>query len=249
MTSTRGFHGLRALYKRELSGYFNTPLALVFMIIFVALSGALTFYLGNFYDRRQADLLPFFQFHPWLYLFLLPALAMRLWAEERRSGTLELLMTLGIPSYQLVLGKFLAAWTFAGLALVLTFPLWVTVNYLGDPDNAAIVTSYLGSWLMAGAYLAISQCLSVLTRSQVIAFILAVAVCFVLTLSGFPMVLDAFQSWAPGALVDAVASLSLMTHFEGLSRGVITFSDVWFFAVTMAVWLLANRCLLDMKKA
>lgn len=235
--------------RRELAGYFATPLAYVFILIFLMLSGAFTFYLGNFYERGQADLQPFFAFHPWLYLFLIPAISMRLWAEERKSGSIELLLTLPVTMMQAVLGKFLAAWAFAALALMLTFPIWITVNYLGDPDNGAIVAAYIGSLLMAGGFLAIGACLSAATRNQVIAFILTVSVCFIFLLSGFPLVLDAFSAWAPQVLVDAVASLSFLTHFDSISKGVIDLRDLIYFALVIGFWLYANAVVIDLKKA
>ena len=173
------------IFRRELASYFATPLALVFIVIFLVLAGALAFQLGGFYERSQADLAPFFNFHPWLYLFLIPALSMRLWAEERKSGSIELLMTLPVTPWQAVLGKFLAAWCVAAIALALTFPIWITVNYLGDPDNGAILAAYVGSLLMAGGFLAIGSCLSAATRNQVIAFILTAVVCFAFLLAGF----------------------------------------------------------------
>ena len=184
--------------RRELRAYFATPVAYVFIVIFVALSGVFTFYLGNFFEREQADLTPFFGFHPWLHLVLAPAVSMRLWAEERQSGSVELLMTLPIAAWQAVLGKFLAAWCFIAVALALTFPTWITVNYLGQPDNGVIVAAYCGSVLMAGAYLAIGACISAACRSQVVAFVTTVVVCFGFLLAGFPLVLDAFAGWAPG---------------------------------------------------
>jgi ABC-2 type transport system permease protein len=238
-----------AIAKRELHGYFSTPVAYVFIVIFLFLTGIFTFYIGGFYERNQADLDPFFRFHPWLYLFLIPAIAMRLWSEERKTGTIELLMTLPITVPEAVLGKFLAAWAFSGIALVLTFPMWITVNYLGDPDNTVIVAGYLGSFLMAGGLLAIGACISALTRSQVIAFVISVAVCFLFILSGFPLVLDFFQAWAPQALVDAIASLSFLTHFESLQKGVIDVRDIIYYAVLIAFWLYANVVLIEMKKA
>ncbi|MEQ9563031.1 MAG: ABC transporter permease subunit, partial [Woeseiaceae bacterium] len=180
---------IKALFRRELRSYFATPVAYVFIVIFLVLMGTFTFYLGGFYERGQADLQPFFSFHPWLYLFLVPAIAMRLWAEERKTGSIELLMTLPITAWQAVLGKFLAAWAFTGIALLLTFPIWITVNYLGDPDNGVIVAAYIGSFLMAGGFLAIGACLSAITRNQVIAFVITVVVSFGFLLSGFPMVL------------------------------------------------------------
>ena len=237
------------LFKRELRSYFSTPLALVFIVIFLVMSGIFTFYLGNFYERNQADLMAFFSFHPWLYLFLVPAIAMRTWAEERRSGTLELLMTLPITIWQAVLAKFLAAWVLLGLSLVLTFPIWFTVNYLGEPDNGVIVAAYLGSWLMSGAFVAIGTCLSAATRSQVVAFILTIVICFVFVLAGFPMVLDAFSGWAPQWLVDAIAYMSLMAHFDAISKGLLDVRDVFFFVSFIAAWLIATAIVLDLKKA
>ena len=240
---------LPVVFKRELASYFATPLAYVFLVIFLVLAGVFTFYLGSFYENGQADLSAFFSFHPWLYLFLVPAIAMRLWAEERKSGSIELLMTLPITRADAVLGKFLAAWVFAGLALLLTFPMIITVNYLGQPDNGAIFTGYLGSWLMAGGFLAIGSCMSALAKNQVIAFILAVTMCFVFIVSGFPMLLDALSGWTPQALVDAVASLSFLTRFEAISKGVIELRDLLYFVTLIAAWLGATAIVIDLKKA
>ncbi|MDH4124847.1 MAG: ABC transporter permease [Gammaproteobacteria bacterium] len=240
---------IKALFRRELHSYFATPVAYVFMVIFLMLMGAFTFYLGNFYERGQADLQAFFSFHPWLYLFLVPAIAMRLWAEERKSGTIELLMTLPVTPLQAVLGKFLAAWAFAGIALALTFPVWITVNYLGDPDNGAILAAYIGSLLMAGGFLAIGSCLSAVTRNQVIAFILTVVVCFGFLLAGFPLVLDAFSGWAPQLLIDGIASLSFLTHFSAISKGVIDLRDLLYFALLISAFLYANTIVLGWKQA
>lgn len=237
------------LFKRELRSYFTTPVAYVFIVIFLLLAGSFTFYIGNFYERGQADLEPFFTFHPWLYLFLVPAVSMRLWAEERKSGTIELLLTLPITMWQAVLGKFLAAWAFIGIALALTFPLWITVNYLGDPDNGVIITSYLGSLLMSGAFLAIGACISAATRNQVIAFILTVVVCFLFLLAGYPLVLDFFRAVAPQSVVDAISGLSFLTHFSAISKGVLDLRDVVYFALTIGFWLYANAVVIDLKKA
>ncbi|GMU67845.1 MAG: ABC transporter permease [Steroidobacteraceae bacterium] len=242
-------HHIATIMKRELAGYFATPVAYVFILIFLVLAAAFTFYLGGFYERGQADLAPFFTFHPWLYLFLIPAISMRLWAEERRSGTIELLLTQPVTLWQAVLGKFLAAWAFTAVALALTFPIWITVNYLGSPDNGVILAAYLGSLLMAGAFLAVGSCMSALTRNQVIAFILAAVVCFALLLAGFPLVLDAFRAWAPQALVDAVASLSFLTHFEAIARGVLDLRDLLYFGLTMAFFLIATAIVLDARKS
>jgi ABC-2 type transport system permease protein len=240
---------VRNVMRRELSGYFSTPVAWVFIVIFLVMASVFTFYLGNFYERGISDLDPFFTFHPWLYLFLVPAISMRLWAEERRSGTVELLLTLPVTLWQVVVGKFLAAWLFVGLALALTFPVWLTVNYLGQPDNGVIVAAYIGSWLMAGGFLAIGSCMSALTRNQVVAFILAVVVCFVFLLSGLPMVMDLFTGWAPQSLVDAIAGFSFLAHFSTISRGVIDIRDLVYFALVIVFWLLATTIVLEMKKA
>ncbi|WP_339906598.1 ABC transporter permease subunit [Pseudomonas guineae] len=240
---------LPVIFKRELASYFATPLAYVFILIFLVLSGVFTFYLGGFFESGQANLSPFFNFHPWLYLFLVPAIAMRLWAEERKSGTIELLMTLPITRFDAVTGKFLAAWVFAGLALLLTFPMIITVNYLGEPDNGAIITGYIGSWLLAGAYLAIGSCMSALAKNQVIAFILSVSVCFLFIVSGFPMVLDGFSAWAPQWMIDAVASLSFLSRFDAISKGVIDLRDLLYFLTLIAAWLAATAVVIDLKKA
>ena len=241
-------HAVSVIAGRELRAYFATPVAYVFIAIFLALAGVFTFYLGGFYERGQADLQPFFSFHAWLYLFLVPAIAMRLWAEERKSGSIELLMTLPVTLWQAVLGKFLAAWAFTGVALVLTFPLWLTVNYLGDPDNGVILAAYLGSLLMAGAFLAIGSCISAANRNQVVAFIITVVICFVFLLSGFPLVLDFFSN-APQVVIDTVAGLSFLTHFAAISKGVIDLRDVVYFLLVIAAWLYATTIVLEMKKA
>ena len=215
--------------KRELNGYFSTPVAYVFIVIFLLMAGLFTFYMGSFYERSQADLSAFFDWHPWLYLFLIPAISMRLWAEERRNGTIELLMTLPVSVSQTVIGKFLAAWIFTGIALILTFPMWITVNYLGNPDNGVILTSYLGSLLMAGGYLSIGSCISSLTKNQVIAFVVSIAVCFLFTVSGLPIVLNFFSSWTPQALLDTIASFSFVSNFIDLTRGVIDIRNIIYF--------------------
>ncbi len=241
-------NAIMIIAKRELRAYFETPVAYVFIVIFLAMSGVFTFYLGGFYERGQADLQPFFSFHPWLYLFLVPAISMRLWSEERKSGSIELLMTLPITLWQAVLGKFLAAWAFVAVALALTFPIWITVNYLGDPDNGVILAAYLGSLLMAGAFLAIGSCISAANRNQVVAFIITVVICFVFLLSGFPLVLDFFAG-APQAVIDTVAGLSFLTHFTSISKGVIDLRDVAYFLLVIGAWLYATTIVLEMKKA
>jgi len=240
---------IRALFSRELQSYFATPVAYVFIVIYLVLMGTFTFYVGGFYERGQADLSSFFNFHPWLYLFLVPAISMRLWAEERKTGSIELLMTMPITAWQAVLGKYLAAWAFTGIALALTFPVWITVNYLGNPDNGAILAAYIGSFLMAGGFLAIGACLSATTRNQVIAFVITIVVCFGFLLSGFPIVLDLFSAWAPQVVVDGIASLSFMTHFANISKGVIDFRDLVYFGLLIGTFLYANTIVLQWRQA
>ncbi len=234
---------------RELKSYFATPLAYVFIVIFLAMMGVFTFYLGGFYERGQADLAPFFDFHPWLYLFLVPAIAMRLWSEERKSGNVELLMTLPVTLWEAVLGKFFAAWIFTAAAIALTFPIWITVNYLGDPDNGVILAAYIGSMLMAGAFLAVGSCISAANRNQVVAFIITIVICFLFLVSGTPIVLDFFAGWAPQGVVDAVSGLSFLSHFSSLSKGVIDLRDMLYFLLVISAWLYATTIVLDIKKA
>ncbi len=235
--------------KRELSSYFATPVAYVFIVIFLVLASAFAFQMGGLYERGQADLKPFFDFHPWLYLFLVPAVAMRMWAEERNSGSIELLLTLPVTQNQAVLGKFFAAWAFVGIALFLTFPIWITVNYLGDPDNGVIFASYIGSLLMAGGFLAIGSAISAATRSQVVAFIITVVICFGLLLAGHPMILGLAKLFLPQWLVDGVASLSFITHFSSISKGVIDLRDLLFFGLLIGFFLYATSIVIDLKKA
>jgi ABC-2 type transport system permease protein len=237
------------LFAREFRGYFATPVAYVFIVIFLFLTGIFTFYVGGFYERSQADLEPFFRYHPWLYMLLIPAISMRLWSEERKSGTLELLMTLPVSLLEAVLGKFLAAWAFTAIALALTFPIWITVNYLGNPDNTVIAAGYLGSLLMAGGFLAIGACISALTKNQVIAFVISFVICFAFNLSGFPLVLDFFRGWAPQAIVDVIGSFSFLTHFTSIQRGVIDLRDLLYFATLIAFWLYANMLAIEAKKS
>ena len=242
-------NGLVSIYKRELTSYFVTPVAYVFIVIFLFMTGVFTFYLGAFYESNQADLEPFFRFHPWLYLFLIPAISMRLWSDERKSGSIELLMTLPVSITDAVVAKYLAAWTFTAIALSLTFPMWITVNYLGEPDNAVILASYIGSLIMAGGFLAIGSCISALTKSQVISFVISVVICFMFILSGFPMVLDLFESWAPQAVIDAIASFSFLTHFTSIKKGVIDMRDVIYFSALITFWLYVNVVIVENKKA
>lgn len=237
------------IMRRELTSYFSTPVAYVFLVIYLALSGAMTFYVGNFFERGQADLQSFFSYQPWLFLVLIPAIAMRLWAEERKTGTAELLLTLPLSMSEAVLGKFFAAWAFTALALVLTFPIWITVNLLGSPDNGVVLAGYLGTLLMAGAYLAIGSCFSAMTRNQVVAFVVSAAVCFVFTLSGTPLVLNFFTGWLPQAGIDIIATFSFLTHYGSVTRGVIDLRDIVFFGSLIGVFLYVNTILVDLRKA
>ena len=240
---------IRIIAKRELGAYFGTPLAYIFAVIFVALTGAFAFHIGNFFERGQADLQSFFTYHTWLFLLLVPAIAMRLWAEERKTGTIELLMTLPITTWEAIVGKFLAAWAFIGIALLLTIPMWLTVKYLGRPDHGVILASYFGSFLMAGAFLAIGSCISALTKNQVIAFIVAATLCFLLVMSGSEMVLTFFRSWAPDFLTQAVASLSFLNHFDQISKGVIGLPSLVFYLSLIAFFLFANVIIVEQRKA
>jgi ABC-2 type transport system permease protein len=238
-----------AVLKRELRSYFLTPVAYVFIVIFLISANWLAFGVGALYERGQADLAPFFTFHPWLFLFLVPALSMRLWAEERKSGSIELLMTLPLEPWQAVTGKFLAAWLFTSLAIVLTFPIWITVNYLGAPDNGTILAAYVGSILMAGGFLAVGSCVSAVTRNQVIAFVLSVVICFVLLAAGYPFVLEAFSAWLPATIVDGIASLGFLAHFDDISKGVIDLRDLVYFGLLIVTCLYANTLVLGITQA
>lgn len=240
---------LGIIFRRELASYFSTPLAYIFIVIFLMTNGIFTFELGGFYLRGQADLLPFFSFHPWLYLFMVPAIAMTLWADERKTGTIELLLTLPIRLADAVLGKFLAAWALVGIALALTFPIWITVNILGDPDNGVIVAAYLGSWFMAGGFLAIGSCMSAATKNSVIAFILTVSLCFVFVIMGSPILLESFPGWMPKAIKSAFAAMGFLTHYDSISKGVLDIRDLLFFAVFIGAWLTASAIVIEMKKA
>ncbi|HHN73255.1 MAG TPA: ABC transporter permease [Thermopetrobacter sp.] len=237
------------IVKREFAAYFATPIAYVFVVIFAALAGVFTFHIGGFYERGIADLIPFFQYLPWLFLVLAPAISMRLWAEERRAGTIELLMTLPVTVSAAVLGKWLAGWLFMGLALVATMTLWITVNWLGTPDNGVIAVSYLGAWATAGVLLAMGAAVSALTRNQVIAFILAALVIFVFMTAGTPVVLDAVRAVLPAPVSEAVAALSVLTHYVSASRGVLVLSDVIYWLTMTLFWLFANAVIVELKKA
>src|SRR6516162_1592404 len=232
---------------RELAGYFATPVASVFIVIFLVLQGALTFNLGGFFDRGQADLNPFFTFIPWVFLLLVPAVTMRLWAEERRLGTIELLLTLPVTQAQAVLGKFLAAWAFCAIALALTFPFIITVNILGSPDNGVIATGYLGALLVAGCFLAIGSALSAVTKNQVIAYVLGVAVCFVFAVASYPLVTDFLSRNAP-VLADIARHVSVSARFQSFTRGVIALRDVIFFASFIGFWLFLNTVIVEHRK-
>ncbi|MGE5639503.1 MAG: ABC transporter permease [Clostridia bacterium] len=235
---------VRTIVKRELVAYFTSPVAYVFLVIFLLLTGFFTFTAGNFFERGEASLAAFFGWHPWIFLVVVPAIGMRLWAEERRSGTLELLFTMPIATWQAIVGKFLASWLFIAVALALTFPAVITVNVLGEPDNGAIFAGYLGSFFMAGAYLAVTSMTSAMTRNQVVAFILSVVACLFLVLAGFNPVTDLMARWASPALVDTVAAFSIVSHFDGFQRGVIDSRDFLYFASVIGFALFATGVIL-----
>src|SRR5687767_5556287 len=231
---------IKAIVKRELGGYFTSPIAYVFLVIFLLLTGFFTFTVGNFFERGEASLVSFFTWHPWLYLFLVPAVGMRLWSEERRMGTMELLLTMPITAWQAIVGKFLASWLFLALALALTFPVVMTVNYLGNADNGVIFCGYIGSLLLAGAYLAVSCLTSAMTRNQVISFIISVVICLFLILAGWPPVTNLLVRWAPEWLVSGVAAFSVIPHFDGFQRGVLDTRDLIFFLSIIGFSLFAT---------
>ena len=251
MTSKARFTGLKAIFKREFKGYFASPLGYIFIVIFLVASGWLTLSrdFGRFLELRQASLDSFFTYIPWIFVVLVPAVAMRLWAEERKTGTVELLMTLPVTMWQAVAAKFLAAWAFVGIALCLTFPMWLTVNYLGEPDNGVILASYFGSFLMAGAYLAIGACISATTKNQVIAFVISVVACFLFILAGFPVVTNFFGAFTPDVVVETIAGFSFLTHFDAITKGVIDLRDIVFFASLIGCFLFANAVIVELKKA
>jgi ABC-2 type transport system permease protein len=240
---------IRTIARRELVSYFVSPVAYVFLVIFLLLTGFFTFTVGSFFERGEASLAAFFVWHPWLFLVLVPSVGMRLWSEERRAGTLELLLTMPVTTWQAILGKFLASWAFLAIALALTFPVVITVNVLGDPDNGIIAAGYLGSLLLAGAYLAISCMTSAMTRNQVVAFILAVVVCLFLILCGFNPVTDLLTRWASPAFVDTVAAFSVITHFDGFQKGVIDTRDLFFFLSVIGFALFATSVIIRNHRA
>jgi len=234
--------------RRELSAYFATPVATVFIVIFLVLQGTLTFNLGNYFDRGQADLNPFFNFLPWVFLLLVPAITMRLWAEERRLGTIELLLTLPISLSQAVIGKFLAAWAFCAIALILTFPIILTVRYLGDPDMGVIWSGYIGALLIAGAFLSVGSATSALTRNQVIAFVLGVAVCFVFAAASYPLVTDFLNRNTP-VMAEVARRFAIVDRYQDFTRGLISLRDLVFFTTFIGFWLFLTTVLVDQRKA
>lgn len=237
------------LCKRELNSYFSTPIAYVFIVVFLLLSGLTTFYIGNFFVRGQADLVAFFSFHPWLYMLFIPAISMRLWAEERKSGSIELLFTLPLTTWEIILGKYLAALIFTAISLALTCPLWIAVNYLGKPDNGVIVASYIGSMLMASSFLACGAAISALTKNQVIAFILTLLSCLLMNLAGFPMLIDFLRGWMPNVVVNTISSFSFLTNFDTISRGLLDISSIVYFVTLTMLCLFANTVIIETKKA
>ncbi|MEW6671161.1 MAG: ABC transporter permease subunit [Thermodesulfobacteriota bacterium] len=240
---------IKAIFKRELFGYFNAPVAYVFIVIFLLLLGFFTFYISNFFEMGQADLRSFFSWHPWVYLLLIPALAMRLWAEERRLGTIELVLTLPLSVTEAIIGKFLAAWVFIGFALFFTFPMVLTVLYLGQPDIGAILCAYVGSFLMAGAFLSVGVMTSSLTKSQVISFILAVVICLFFVMAGFPPVINAMSDWAPLWLINLISKSSFMFHFIAIERGVLDLRDVLYYVSVIVFMLFLNGLVIQNRKA
>jgi ABC-2 type transport system permease protein len=241
-------NGIMTIAKREFRSYFQTPVAYVFLVVFLLVSGAFTFYLGNYFTRGVADLEPFFRWHPWLYVFLVPAVTMRLWAEERHSGTGELLMTLPVPLVHIVVGKFLAAWGFVLVALICTVPVWITVDYLGNPDHGVILVSYLGSSLMAGAYIALGSAMSATTRSQVVAFIITAALTLIFVLLGFPVVTNFLEGWLPQSLMELCIAMSFLSNFDDMMRGVVELPSVFYFISSMVFWLYLTLIIVEYKK-
>jgi ABC-2 type transport system permease protein len=240
---------IKTIMKRELAAYFTSPIAYVFLVIFLLLAGFFTFTIGNFFERGDASLVSFFTWHPWLYLFLVPAVGMRLWSEERRLGTMELLLTMPVTTWQAIVGKFVASWLFLALALALTFPVVVTVNYFGNPDNGIITTGYVGSLLLSGSYLAVSTMTSAMTRNQVISFIISVLICLFLILAGYTPVTDLLTRWANPSVVSVIAGFSVMTHFDAFQRGVLDMRDVVFFASVIGFTLFTTGVIIRNQRA
>jgi ABC-2 type transport system permease protein len=240
---------VRHILRRELASYFATPIAYVVLVIFLLFANIFTFWMGGLFERGQADLSPFFTFMPWLYLFLIPAISMRLWAEERRNGSIELLLTQPVTLWQAVLGKFLAAWLFVAIALALTFPVWITINYLGNPDNGTIFAAYLGCLFVAGGFLAVGSFTSCLTKNQLIAFLVGMILCFLLLIVGFPPVTDWMGSWMWQWLIEGIVSLSFLTHFENITKGVLDLRDILYYLLVIVFFLLASTVVLEARKS
>jgi ABC-2 type transport system permease protein len=246
---TRFIRNTKGIIKRELAGYFGSPVAYVFLVIFLVLCGFFTFYVSHFYELEQADLRAFFEWHPWIFLFLVPAVGMRLWADERRTGTIELILTLPVTLPEVVVGKFIAAWLFIGLGLFLTFPLVLTVSYLGDPDLGAVFCAYVGSFLLAGAYLSVGSMTSSMTRNQVISFILSVIICLFLVLAGWPPVVEILSGWSPQWLINVISGFSFMPHFQSMERGVLDLRDIIYYISVIFFMLFSNGVVLQNRKA
>lgn len=249
LTSASALRHIWTIAKREVAGYFDSPVAYVFIVIFLLLTGFFAFMVSGFFERGQANLLPFFTWHPWLYLFLVPAVGMRMWSEERRLGTIELLLTMPITPWQAIVGKFLASWLVLALALALTFPIVITVNFLGHPDNGVILASYAGSLLLSGAYLSVAAMTSAMTRNQVVSFILSVVICLFLILAGWPPITNLLTQWASSWFVETIAAFSVMTHFESLQKGVIDSRDVLFFLSVIVFCLFTTSVIIRAHRA
>lgn len=248
MRTKHTVNNIRAIFRREFSGYFGAPVAYVFIVIFLLLLGFFTFYISRFFEAGQADLRSFFEWHPWVYMFLIPAVAMRLWAEERRMGTIELILTFPVTVGEAIIGKFLAAWGFIGIALFFTFPMVLTTTYLGNPDMGAIICSYVGSFLMAGAFLSVGIMTSSLTRSQVISFIISIVICLFFILAGFPPVINALSGWTPAWFVSIVSELSFLSHFFSIERGVLDIRDLIYYFSVITFMLFATAIIIQNRK-
>ncbi len=249
MDIKKNLNVISAIVKKELAGYFGSAVAYVFIVIFLMLMGYFTFFISNFYTAGQADLRSFFEWHPWLYLFLIPAVAMHLWAEERRHGTIELMLTFPVLVTEAIVGKFLAAWIFIGIALALSFPVVLTTLYLGDPDMGVIISGYVGSFLLAGAFLSVGLMTSSITRSQVISFILSVIICLFFILAGFAPVTGMISGWAPIWFLDIVSEMSFLSHYHALGRGVLDMRDILYYGSVIFFMLCANGVILQARKA
>jgi ABC-2 type transport system permease protein len=242
-------YNIWAIFNREFKNYFITPIAYVFIAIFLLMNGIFTFYVGSFFQRGIADLVPFFSSHPWIYMIFIPAITMRLWAEEKKQGTEELLFTLPITTIQAIIAKLLAAWCFIIIALLLTFPMVFAVNYLGNPDNGVILAGYLGSALMAGAFIAIGSCISATTSNQVIAFVGSFLVSMLFNVTGFPMVIDYLSKILPGNMIEIIQGFSFVTNFDVIIKGLLDVKVLVYFASIMLAWMVANVIILEINKA